>query len=199
MAPPEDSRLNIDDDLPATAGDWSSPARYGEPQFGGDTASRASGEMPLHTRREVSVLGATLTFRGKLSAQEDLLIQGRIEGEVRQPNHELTVGTDGSIVGDISARRVAIEGKVTGDIHASESVTVRETAEVRGNVFAPSVAIREGAYFKGGIDMDGTAEKPGSRQKIRGKRSKRKQAAGGLSDADVDQLLTDSPEDESGA
>ena len=99
-----------------------------------------------------SVLGPTLRFRGELSAQEDLIIQGSVEGSITH-TQSLTVGTDGSMKGDIRARVIVIDGKVEGDLYATESVNIRATAKVKGNVFAPRVAIQDGAFFQGKVDM----------------------------------------------
>jgi cytoskeletal protein CcmA (bactofilin family) len=99
-----------------------------------------------------SVLGPSLRFRGELSAQEDLIIQGSVEGSITH-TQSLTVGTDGSMKGDIRARVIIIDGKVEGDLYATESVTIRATAKVKGNLFAPRVGITEGAFFQGQIEM----------------------------------------------
>ena len=99
-----------------------------------------------------SVLGPTLRFRGELSAQEDLIVQGSVEGSITH-TQSLTIGTDGSMKGDVRARVIVIDGKVEGDLYATESVNIRATAKVKGNVFAPRVGISEGAFFQGQIDM----------------------------------------------
>jgi cytoskeletal protein CcmA (bactofilin family) len=104
------------------------------------------------TAPKVSVLGPTLRFRGELSAQEDLIIQGSVEGSITH-TQSLTVGTDGTMKGDIRARVIVIDGKVDGDLYATESVNIRATAKVKGNVFAPRVGITEGAFFQGQIEM----------------------------------------------
>src|ERR1700733_7105967 len=101
---------------------------------------------------KASVLGPTLRFRGELSAQEDLIIQGSVEGSITH-TQSLTVGTDGTMKGDIRARVIVIDGKVDGDLYATESVNIRATAKVKGNVFAPRVGISEGAFFQGQIEM----------------------------------------------
>ena len=98
------------------------------------------------------MLGPTLKFRGELSAQEDLIIQGSVEGSITH-TQSLTVGTDGTMKGDIRARIIVVDGKVEGDLYATESVTIRATAKVKGNVFAPRVGITEGAFFQGQIEM----------------------------------------------
>ena len=99
-----------------------------------------------------SVLGPTLRFRGELSAQEDLIVQGSVEGSITHTQN-LTIGTDGSMTGNIRARVIVVDGKVDGDLYATESVNIRATAKVKGNVFAPRVAIQDGAFFQGQVEM----------------------------------------------
>src|SRR5208282_5420518 len=103
-----------------------------------------------------SVLGPTLYFKGDLSAEEDLLIQGRVEGSISH-TQRLTVGAN------IRAQLIIVEGSVEGDLLAEKSVFVKETAKVCGNIFSPTVSIVEGANFSGSIDMDG--KKSGQTQK----------------------------------
>jgi cytoskeletal protein CcmA (bactofilin family) len=113
---------------------------------------RAPEARAPETAPKASVLGPTLRFRGELSAQEDLIIQGSVEGSITH-TQSLTVGTDGTMKGDIRARVIIIDGKVEGDLYATESVNIRATAKVKGNVFAPRVGITEGAFFQGQIEM----------------------------------------------
>lgn len=117
--------------------------------------SPAAPERHVDAKPEVpraSVLGPTLKFRGELSAQEDLIVQGSVDGSITH-TQSLTIGTDGSMKGDIRARVILIDGKVDGDLYATESVSIRATAKVKGNVFAPRVAISDGAFFQGQIEM----------------------------------------------
>ncbi len=109
-------------------------------------------EARAESAPRASVLGPTLRFRGELSAQEDLIIQGSVEGSITH-TQSLTVGTDGTMKGDIRARVIVVDGKVEGDLYATESVNIRATAKVKGNVFAPRVGITEGAFFQGQIEM----------------------------------------------
>jgi len=114
--------------------------------------ARASDAKASEAAPRASVLGPTLKFRGELSAQEDLIVQGSVEGSITH-TQSLTVGTDGTMKGDIRARVIVIDGKVDGDMYATESVNIRATAKVKGNVFAPRVGISEGAFFQGQIEM----------------------------------------------
>ncbi len=103
---------------------------------------------------QMSVIGPTLVIKGELEAGENLLVQGRIEGTITHNAESLIIGERGTVQANIKARNVVIEGTVEGDIYGSESVSIRETAKVKGNIFTPRISITEGAHFKGGIDMD---------------------------------------------
>src|SRR5260221_4885112 len=109
---------------------------------------------PNSATDRVSVLGPTLYFKGDLSAEEDLLIQGRVEGSITH-TQRLTVGPQGTVKANIRAQLIIVEGTVDGDLQADKSVFVKESAKVVGNIFAPTVSIMEGASFSGRIDMDG--------------------------------------------
>jgi cytoskeletal protein CcmA (bactofilin family) len=117
------------------------------PSFGPTTAQPA--QSP---EKKIAILGPTLRFKGELSAEEDFVLQGRIEGSI---NHTqcVTIGTDGSVLGNIHARVITIDGAVEGDLHGGESVVVHATGRVAGNIFAPRVGLVEGAFFNGRIEM----------------------------------------------
>ena len=117
-------------------------------------ASRPGPTEDAETR--VPVLGKTLLFRGELTAEEDVILQGRVEGSIRHARN-LIIGTEGSVLGDVYASHLTVEGLVEGDLHCSEAVIVRATAQVRGNIFAPRVGIMEGATFNGRVEMDPNA------------------------------------------
>jgi cytoskeletal protein CcmA (bactofilin family) len=104
----------------------------------------------------IPVLGKTLLFRGELTAEEDVILQGRVEGSIRHARN-LIIGPEGSVLGDVYASHLTVEGLVEGDLHCSEAVIVRATAQVRGNIFAPRVGIMEGATFNGRVEMDPNA------------------------------------------
>lgn len=103
--------------------------------------------------RNVSVIGPTLVFRGELSADEDLVIQGTIEGTIAHHKKNLTVGKEGRVKADIHAASVTIEGQVEGDIHGDDFVELAKSAVVTGNVFCPRIRMADGARFNGSIDM----------------------------------------------
>ncbi len=104
--------------------------------------------------RSSAVIGQTIKVKGTITGDENLLIEGTVEGSVSLPKHDLTVGSSGSLQADISAKTVRIDGQVTGDISGVEKVIVSKTGHVRGNIVAPRVTLEDGAKFKGAIDMD---------------------------------------------
>ena len=114
--------------------------------------SAAPAPAQAEAARKASVLGKTLVFRGELSADEDLVLQGRVEGAIHH-TQSLTVGVDGVVIGDIHAATIIVEGTVEGNLYGSASVTIGATAKVQGNVASPRVGIREGAQFNGAVDM----------------------------------------------
>lgn len=101
----------------------------------------------------VSVIGETLHFKGELSAGEDLIIEGTVEGKINQGKCCLTLKPNGKLLANVNATKIFIEGKVKGDLHATVSVTVRASGDVKGNIVAPKVALEEGATFNGAIEM----------------------------------------------
>jgi cytoskeletal protein CcmA (bactofilin family) len=101
---------------------------------------------------KLSVLGPTLKFKGELSADEDLLLRGRVEGSIKH-TATLRIGKEGSVAGDITAKFITVEGRVEGDLHGNGSVTVKESANIDGNIYSPTVSLLEGANFNGNIQM----------------------------------------------
>jgi cytoskeletal protein CcmA (bactofilin family) len=104
----------------------------------------------------MSVFGPTLRFKGELKAQEDIKIEGRIEGSIHH-QQRVVVGNKGEVVATVVAQSIDVDGKVQGDITARKSVKVSQSAVVRGNIRAPSVSITEGANFNGGVTMESNA------------------------------------------
>jgi cytoskeletal protein CcmA (bactofilin family) len=123
-------------------------------------AERASTAPSSHLQTaRGSTLGATLRFKGDLVADEDLVIQGQVEGSILH-TRSLTIGAQGRVLGDIRARRIIVEGLVDGNLYALESVSLRSGAIVRGDVFAAGIAIDDGARLTGRIDMDNAPTVP---------------------------------------
>ena len=140
-----------------------------------------------------STLGATLRIKGDLVADEDLVIQGQVEGSILH-TRTLTIGAQGNVRGDIRARRIVVEGTVEGNLYALENVSLRPGATVRGDIFAAGIAMDEGARLIGRIDMDNAPTVPTVTVPIvKVKAPESPEPAGvDLSDTQADALLTDS-------
>ena len=110
-----------------------------------------------------TVLGKTVVLKGELSANEDLLIEGQFEGTISLEDHCLTVGADGQVKAEVRARQVVILGSVSGNVVAREKVEIRRSGHVVGDLKAGAVAVEEGAYFKGSIDILREESQEGSR------------------------------------
>jgi len=117
--------------------------------------------MSSAAAEKMSVFGPTLRFKGELKAQEDLKIEGRIEGTI-QHQQRVVVGAKGEVVATVSAGSIDVEGKVQGDMNAKKSIKVNSSAVVRGNLRAPSVSITEGANFNGSVSMEQVVGAQGS-------------------------------------
>jgi len=109
---------------------------------------------PAEARREVAIIGASISIHGDLSGQEDLLIQGKVEGKVDLKQNNITVGKSGHVKADLYGRIISIEGDVEGNLYGGEQIVVRQSGSVRGNIIAPRVSLEDGSKFKGSIDME---------------------------------------------
>lgn len=101
-----------------------------------------------------ATLGATIKVKGDISGDENLLIEGQVEGTVNLASHELTVGKSGKVHADVTAKVIRIDGEVHGDITGKEKVFVSSTSNIKGNIITPKMTLEEGARFKGTIDID---------------------------------------------
>ncbi len=114
---------------------------------------------PPEQKKERAVIGPTITIKGDLTGEEDLLIEGRIEGKVELKRHAVTIGKSGRIKADIYGKTITVEGDVEGNLFGEEQLIVRKTGNVRGNIVSPRVALEDGSNFKGNIDMS-SKDKP---------------------------------------
>src|SRR6202167_6114381 len=117
-------------------------------------------ETPSRTRpggSEQATLGKSLFIKGEITGSESLYIDGKVEGAINLPGNRVTVGRNGQVSANISAREVVVLGKVRGNINASDRVDIRSEGSLTGDVIAQRISIEDGAFFKGGIDI----RKPG--------------------------------------
>jgi cytoskeletal protein CcmA (bactofilin family) len=103
---------------------------------------------------KAAVIGAGIRINGEISGNENLLIEGRVDGKVNLSGNDVTIGKSGKVIADVNAKTIRVAGEVNGDLQAKERVVISGTGNVRGNVVAPRVVLEDGAIFKGSIDMD---------------------------------------------
>ncbi len=114
---------------------------------------------PAPQPRERAVIGPTITIEGDLTGEEDLLIEGRLQGKIDLRRNCITIGKNGFIKADIYGKVITVEGTVEGNLYGEEQLIVRQSGTVRGNIVSPRVALEDGSNFKGSIDMS-PKEKP---------------------------------------
>ena len=126
-------------------------------QSSGDRKPAPNTQAPKtldHTN--VAVIGRSIRIDGDLRGEEDLRIEGDVNGTIQLRNNTLTIGSEGKISANVYAKSVTVDGMVQGDLFGSESVSIRNNAQVNGNITAPRVSLEDGAKFKGSIEMDRT-------------------------------------------
>ena len=102
---------------------------------------------------EFALIGKSVVIKGELSGSEDLYLDGQVEGSIELRDHNLTVGPNGSVKANVSAKGVVIQGKLEGSLTASERVELRQSAVVTGDVMTQRISIEEGAFLKGKVDI----------------------------------------------
>jgi len=123
-----------------------------------DHSAPANAHIQPPAAKAVAAIGASITVRGDITGDEDLLIQGTVEGSLELPDNDLTVGSEGRVKANLKALKIDVQGEVVGDLHGLEKVIVRKSGKVAGNIVAPRVVLEDGCRFKGTVDMDTTVE-----------------------------------------
>jgi len=127
--------------------------------------SSSPAPKPLSSATAVSdqaTIGKSLVIKGEVTGSESLYIDGRVEGSIHLPGNRVTVGRNGVVAANITAREAVILGKVRGNVTATDRVDIRNEGSLTGDVVAQRISIEDGAFFKGGIDIrkPNTNEKP---------------------------------------
>ena len=141
--------------------------------FGSKTPAPPEGERPSHTpdapkpaaapapaahktpaEVKTAVIGPNIRIQGELSGDEDLVVEGRVEGKI-SVSKGLRVGPQAQVNAEVKAHHVTIAGRVVGNVVAVDKVEILPSGILEGNIRAPKIAIAEGAQFKGSVDMGG--------------------------------------------
>ncbi len=112
----------------------------------------------------MAMIGQSIVFKGELTGDEDLEIDGQVEGTVHLENHQLTIGANGNLKAEVIAKSIIVIGRVKGNLIASERIDIQASGIVEGDVRVPRLNVQEGAILNGSIDMsarsDAQAKKP---------------------------------------
>ncbi len=106
-------------------------------------------KAPDTTLGEMTRIGKSVVIKGELSCSEDLYIDGQVEGTIDPKGNCLTIGPNGNVKADVNACAVVVQGKLEGNIHASDRVDLKQSAIVVGDIATQRISIDEGAYLKG--------------------------------------------------
>ncbi|GAC1702593.1 MAG: hypothetical protein NVS9B4_08320 [Candidatus Acidiferrum sp.] len=127
----------------------------------GTTAMSTDAMRPMGATadRAIARLGSSLHVKGEISGNEDLLIDGSVEGLIQLDERKLTVGATAKVTADIIAREVVVYGTVKGNLRAKDRIEIKKDGSVNGDLTTARIMIEDGAYFKGSIEIDKSAEK----------------------------------------
>jgi cytoskeletal protein CcmA (bactofilin family) len=142
---------------------WQKPENERPTTTTNETTSSSAPAVTHQERRPSSgtpaTIGQSVQIDGELTGQEDLIIDGKIEGKVVLEGYHLTVGPNGRISAEVRAKSVLVNGEVAGNIVADDKVEISPTGSVLGDITAPRVALADGSSFKGSIDMSNKASR----------------------------------------
>jgi cytoskeletal protein CcmA (bactofilin family) len=137
------------------------PAATPAASFEAPAAPRPAATPGAVPTGEQATIGKSLIVKGEVSGSESLYIDGKVEGAISLPGNRVTVGRNGQVAANITAREIVVLGKVRGNCQASDRIDIRSEGSLTGDVIAARISIEDGAFFKGGIDI----RKPGAEAK----------------------------------
>jgi cytoskeletal protein CcmA (bactofilin family) len=143
---------------PARPDDERPPQPHDSPK---PAAAPASAAHKTPAEVKTAVIGPNIRIQGELSGDEDLVVEGRVEGKI-SVSKGLRIGPQAQVNAEVKAHHVTIAGRIVGNVTATERVEILPSGILEGNIRAPKIAIAEGAQFKGSVDMGGkpAAEAP---------------------------------------
>jgi cytoskeletal protein CcmA (bactofilin family) len=147
---PEPQRTPVPSATPGVSPSESAPA---------PRTSAGSSQDQANIGKDQATIGKSLVIKGEVTGSESLYVDGRVEGSINLPGNRMTIGRNGVVAANITAREIVVLGKVRGNLTASDRVDIRGEGSLTGDVVAQRISIEDGAYFKGGIDI----RKPGQK------------------------------------
>jgi cytoskeletal protein CcmA (bactofilin family) len=125
-----------------------------EPKY--TPAAPSAGYTPVKTATspmDQANIGRTLVIKGEVTGAESLFIDGRVEGTISFPDNRVTVGRNGNVAANITAKEVVIMGKVTGNVECADRLDIRSEGMLSGDVITHRISVEEGAILKGGVEV----------------------------------------------
>ena len=123
------------------------------PQFSPSTLNPIAPVKTITSPIEQATIGRSLVIKGEISGSESLYVDGRIEGTVSFKEHRVTVGRNGVVAANITAREVVIMGKVTGNIECSDRVDIRSEGSLTGDIISRRISVEDGAMLRGSVQL----------------------------------------------
>src|SRR5208282_1120082 len=108
---------------------------------------------PATSPMDQANIGRTLVIKGEITGAESLFIDGRVEGTINFPDNRVTVGRNGNVAANITAKEVVIMGKVQGNVDAADRLDIRSEGLLTGDVITHRISVEEGAILKGGVEV----------------------------------------------
>ena len=154
--PPQAAQPELPKNIP-----MNQPPKTSAATWEGTTAMSTDAMRPMGATgdRATARLGPSLHVKGEISGNEDLLIEGSVEGLVQLDERKLTVGATAKLTADIIAREVVVYGTVKGNLRAKDRIEIKKDGSVNGDLTTARIMIEDGAYFKGSIEIDKSSEK----------------------------------------
>ena len=132
---------------------YTPPAPQSAPLASMNPATRPTENRMDNFRSDIAHIGKSVVVRGELSGSEDLFVDGEVEGSIELRGNSLTIGPNGRVRANVNARDIVVQGKVDGNLRATDRVDLKKSALVTGDIITQRIAIEDGAFFKGSVDI----------------------------------------------
>ncbi len=143
-----------EEEYPPKQGASQAPPSYGTREGVSNVPTSAAASIHAsEAARNSAIIGKSVSIKGNIFSQEDLTIDGEVEGSVELKEHRLTVGPNGRVQAGVKAREIVVLGTINGNVEATEKIDIRKEARLVGDIKTARIVIEDGAYFKGSIDI----------------------------------------------
>ena len=122
--------------------------------------SNAEPHLDSKGQRKMASIGKSITIKGDLTGEEDLVVEGTVDGKIDFPENELTIGESGTVNAEVHAQSIVVVGSITGNVSATEKLEIQSTGLIEGDVRAPRLVIHEGARLNGSVEMSEDSPRP---------------------------------------